>query len=488
MSIRRAQRRALVALLAVWSVVFGALSPVLAAQESQVPAGHAQVISSGVDLMPRGDVAWRVTSSTARPGDEAEFFRRTLGFAIALDEPVLITNGTTGHSSLVDAGQALFHPEGASERRSSVSNDSAEYVNIELIVAEDVDDEDTLGTSELLFAGDGFSAPSGNRDVRLTRDVLGPGEEAAFEATSDAPYLLYLAAGAIQVTDEDNDITELGAGDAIELTGDVEILAGANQGGTWLVASIGEEVEIPPLPTVEPEAEIGTLEMRLEVCPDGFDEECEPDVDREVVALAFHNVDDENWIIPDRAEWSEDDTVLTYDDLPAGDYTTAPEDDPQPNTRVRGADWNDDEEGWEFEIEPGETTVLRVQLDLSSTSDTGAFHVILLDCPAGTDLDGDTSACEASENPWDLWIAPPDGGMDDAQWLFEDAYDLGFGEFLFEDLNEGTWEFSPDEDGPSGPVEVLVTGDAYEIPDLWAVDIDAGERAQATVYRMSTLR
>ena len=224
--------------------------------------------------------------------------------------------------------------------------------------------------------------------------------------------------------------------------------------------------------------------MRLEVCPDGFDEECEPDVDREVVALAFHNVDDENWIIPDRAEWSEDDTVLTYDDLPAGDYTTAPEEDPQPNTRVRGADWNDDEEGWEFEIEPGETTVLRVQLDLSSTSDTGAFHVILLDCPAGTDLDGDTSACEASESPWDLWIAPPDGGMDDAQWLFEDAYDLGFGEFLFEDLNEGTWEFSPDEDGPSGPVEVLVTGDAYEIPDLWAVDIEAGERAQATVYRM----
>ena len=160
MTIRRAQRRALVALLAVWSVVFGALSPVLAAQESQVPAGHAQVISSGVDLMPRGDVAWRVTSSTARPGDEAEFFRRTLGFAIALDEPVLITNGTTGNATLVDAGQALFHPEGASERRSSVSNDSTEYVNIELIVAEDVDDEDTLGSSELLFAGDGFSAPT----------------------------------------------------------------------------------------------------------------------------------------------------------------------------------------------------------------------------------------------------------------------------------------------------------------------------------------
>jgi hypothetical protein len=223
--------------------------------------------------------------------------------------------------------------------------------------------------------------------------------------------------------------------------------------------------------------------MRLEVCPDGFDEPCEPDVEREVVALTFHHVDDENWIIPDRAVWSEDDTVLTYKDLPAGDYTTGPEEESQPNTRVEGADWNDDREGWEWEIEPGETTVIRVQLDLSA-SDAGAFHVILLDCPEGTDLEGDTSACEATEDPWNLWIAPPDGNEDDAQWLFEDAYDLGFGEFLFEDLPEGTWEFSPDEDGPDGPVQVLVTGDAYEIPDLWAVDVEAGERATATVYRV----
>jgi hypothetical protein len=220
--------------------------------------------------------------------------------------------------------------------------------------------------------------------------------------------------------------------------------------------------------------------MRLEVCPDGFDGECERDRDHEVIALAFHEVGDDNWIIPDRAELSRNDTVLTYRDLPVGDYTTAPEEDPQPDTRVVGATWNDDDEGWEFEIEADETTVLRVQLDTSNESETGALLVTLYDCDPDVAQD---SGCELAEEPWPVWIAPPDGGLDDARWLDEDAEEVGTSEYLFEGLATGTWEISPDEDGPDGPIGIVMDGDAYEIPGLWAVDIDAGETAEVRISR-----
>ena len=473
---RRVRGHVVWTIVVVWTVIAGLLAPAMA-QEAHVPAGHAQVIASGWTCCPSVDVAWRITANIAQPGDEAEFFDRTLGFVVANEEPVLVTDGATGNSSLVDTGQALFQPEGTSQRRSSVSNDESAYLGIDLIVAEDVDDDDTLGSADLLFAGEGFEAPDGTRDIRLTRDLLSPAEEGTFEATSDAPYLFYVAAGAIQVDDGDDHLVELREGQAAEFSGDISLLAGANQGGAWLVASIGEEVEVPPLPTREAD-ETGTLEMRLEVCPDGYDEDCEPDADREVVPLAFHHVDDENWIIPDRAEWSEDDTVLTYDELPAGEYTTAPEDDPQDNIRVRGGDWNDDEEGWEWEIEPGETTVIRVQLD-TSEAETGALVITLYDCGIEEESVQQDSGCELSDETWPIWIAPPDGGLDDALWLDEDAEATGSSEYLFDDLPAGTWDLSPDGDGPDGPIQVTVDGDAYEIPGLWAVDIEPGKRPRS---------
>ncbi len=466
-------------IVVVWSVVAGLLAPAVA-QESHVPAGHAQVIASGVDLIPKVDVAWRVTSSTAAPGDEAAFFNRTLGFVVATGDPILVTDGGNGNSTLVDAGQAVFQPEGASQRRSSVSEEESPFLGIDLIIAEDVDAEETLGESELVFAGEGFEAPDGNRDIRLTRDVLAPAEKGSFVATSDAPYLFYVVTGAIQVDDGNDHVTELREGQAAEFTGDISILAGANLGGTWLVASIGEEVDVPDIKATGDVT--GNLEMRLEVCPDGFDEDCERDDDHEVTPLAFHQVGSDNWIIPDRAETSNGDTVLTYRDLAVGDYTTAPEDDPQPDTRVKGATWNDDDEGWEFSIEADETTVLRVQLD-TSVEETGALRITLYDCGEELGVQQNDSGCKLASEPWPVWVAPPDAGLDDFLWLDEDAEPLQNGAYLFENLQAGTWQLSPDEDGPSGPIEVTVEGDAYEIPDLWAVDIEPGETAEVLLAR-----
>ena len=136
MSSIRFRWRALSAPLAVFLLVLMSVVPTMSlAQTSTVPTGHAQVIAQGVDLMPRVPVAWRMTESRAAPADEAEFFARTLGFTIGTDDPILVTDGNSDALTLLHDGQASFHPEGASERRSSTTNSSTDYVNIELIVS-----------------------------------------------------------------------------------------------------------------------------------------------------------------------------------------------------------------------------------------------------------------------------------------------------------------------------------------------------------------
>lgn len=114
-----------------------------------------------------------------------------------MGDPVLVSDEATDRHVPLDEGEASFHAEGARERRSSTTNDPVDYVNFELIVADAVDSPESVGSSRLTFAGDGFRAPRGHRDVQLVRDVLGPEEEGAISGTSEAPSLLYVSDGAL---------------------------------------------------------------------------------------------------------------------------------------------------------------------------------------------------------------------------------------------------------------------------------------------------
>ncbi len=187
--------------LAIFLLVLTSTLPSISlAQTSTAPTGHAQVIAQGVDLMPRVPVAWRMPESQAAPTDEAEFFPRTLGFTIGVDDPILVTDDDSDALTLLHEGEASFHPEGASERRSSTTNATVEYVNIELIVADAVDSPESVGSSRLTFTGEDFRVPRGYRDLQLMRDVLAPAEEGAISGSGDAPSLLYVSGGALQVT------------------------------------------------------------------------------------------------------------------------------------------------------------------------------------------------------------------------------------------------------------------------------------------------
>jgi hypothetical protein len=121
---------------------------------------------------------------------------------------------------------------------------------------------------------------------------------------------------------------------------------------------------------------------------------------------------------------------------------------------------------------------------LKSGGDTGSLQLYLYDCPPGTDPTVDSSDCQPTDVPWNLWVAPENAQLGDERWLLEDAVEIDHAAYRFNDLAPGTWDFSPDQDGPTGPVEIVITGDPTTRPGLWQVEIEAGGEAVASVYRM----
>lgn len=483
-------------LLVAFMVLINPLRSHTTMAQNSPGTGHSQVIAQGVDLLPTEEVAWRVTESTAKPGDEAEFFDRTLGFVVATSDPFLVS-GSNGENTLLHPGQASFHPEGASERRSSLNDDDATYRNIELIVASGVDDEDTLGSSDLVFGGDAFEAPRGTYNLQLTREVMDPGADSTFEVTNAHPYVLIVTEGALQVTSEDGEVTELEAGDIAEFSDNLALLSGNDDGATWIVAAIGDEVEIPAVATDEPAADTGEVVFTMYACPDGTDvteetDDCEP-VDEPWIG----------WLAPLGADNPDDFLNLDADGKTLGDgqfafrnlepgtwefYADPDHYDDLP-VRIEGdAKAKDDDSGiWTVKVRAGKTSEVSLYTVLPEAK-IGALSVSLWECPAGTDPITDASNCAPSEDAWDLLVTL-DGQASRVEWTLADA----------ELVAPGTWEFS---EMPASMLTVSMPvpgeGEAIEaIGDIspasvdddarlwWMTEVPTGSMAEITFFHVA---
>src|SRR6186997_2558974 len=102
--------------VALIAMPIGLVAAQQALRDHASPAiGHAQVVTQGIADLPEGDVVWRVVRRTAEPRQDAKAVEHVLGFVLAADEPVLLTNVTDegnedvallapGESFLVKAG------------------------------------------------------------------------------------------------------------------------------------------------------------------------------------------------------------------------------------------------------------------------------------------------------------------------------------------------------------------------------------------------
>lgn len=128
-------------------------------------------------------VAWRVVSDVAEVAPDAAFERRALGFAVNPSpfDALLVTDAATGTAFRLAPGEALFTPDGVSQRRESLGFGPMSYLRLALVPAAQASD---AGGDRLRFAGPAFAAPSGRVTLALLRVPLEAGDAASLPAAS----------------------------------------------------------------------------------------------------------------------------------------------------------------------------------------------------------------------------------------------------------------------------------------------------------------
>jgi hypothetical protein len=230
------------------------------------PAGaYAEVIAQGVGSIPADEAAWRLVQDTAEPVGDAAFEERALGFAVATDDALLLTDESDGARTRLAHGEAAFVDEGVTQRREGLGDGSSPYWRIALVPSADAED---AGGDTLVYAGDPFTAPAGDRDVDLVAAQLGTNQSTMVK--SDYPVLVAVAAGqATAAPVAGGEPVELGKGEAATIAGSVALKA--TKGGTRiLVAVVGAAVPSAQGP-IDDGGETGTgkIIVTSKLCPAG---------------------------------------------------------------------------------------------------------------------------------------------------------------------------------------------------------------------------
>jgi hypothetical protein len=263
---------ALVAVLVTLSSTGAAVAKLQATDETPA-TGHAEVIAQGVAELPDIPAIWRVAKLEAQPAERAPVAERLLGFALADEEPVLVTDAGTGNETRLGPGEALFVHQGAQQTRASLSGDPVPYYIIDFMPASDAG---ILGNAELVFASDDFAAPSGRRDLDLVRDVLQP-KEVSTLAQGFTPTLVLVTEGTVKVTPEGGEAVTLRSGDAATFDAALSIKATGSRQAAYVAAVVGSDTKpvskpIEPAPTPTSTAATtptGSIGIAMYACPEG---------------------------------------------------------------------------------------------------------------------------------------------------------------------------------------------------------------------------
>ena len=217
----------LVALLIVSPLGQAGARRVLQGGPSDSPAiGGSQVTTQGIAELPDGEIVYRVVKRTAPARGGAKVGRRVLSIVLATDEPVLLSNeredGTILDIARVAPGESYLVQAGTRQIRSSLDNESVEYLAVEIVRESSGPD---IGNGELLFLSDPFTAPEGPRDIDFVRNIL-EGNDVGLVPDSGNTVAILATDGAIDILPANGTPTTLQAGEsAIFPAGDIEIEA-----------------------------------------------------------------------------------------------------------------------------------------------------------------------------------------------------------------------------------------------------------------------
>jgi hypothetical protein len=235
-------------------------------QPASVAGENTEVVAQGISTFTGGEMAWRLVEDTAEPIGDAGFEERALGFAVATEGAVLLTDDPSGARALLDEGEATFTGEGAVQLRESLEDTATPYLRIGLVEASEANNGNG---DDVLFAGNGFDAPDGDYEVALTGVKLAADESASVASEFEA--LVVVTEGEVTVGDGE----VIGAGEATVVDGDVQLQTEDDAARVY-VAAIGSEVPAAPVapvekstPVVVEETGVGKIVVTNELCPAG---------------------------------------------------------------------------------------------------------------------------------------------------------------------------------------------------------------------------
>lgn len=199
-------------------------------------SASAQVIAQGVIAIPASELIWRIERQVAPPPASAEPVVASNGFLLGAEGAVLVETTGEGPQTRLAAGEAVLTLAGAEQVRAAIGATAATYFDLALVAADAAPSE----SGEPLFSSEPMTGLDGRHDVDLVRDVL-PASGATELPAGAAPTLLFVTAGAADVTLVSGEIFTLAADQAIAVSGPVVLTAGA-EGAVVLAAVTGPAV------------------------------------------------------------------------------------------------------------------------------------------------------------------------------------------------------------------------------------------------------
>lgn len=236
---RRVPRRLLLLFLVIGltvAPVAGVAAWFQSPTDASPATGSAQVIAQGVITIPASDLIWRIERQVAPPPASAEPVVASNGFLLGAEGSVLVEDTGEGPQTRLAAGEAVLTREGTEQVRAAIGATAATYFDIALVAADATPSTD----GELLFTSEPFVGLDGRHDVDLVRDVL-PGSGTMELPSGAGPTLLFVTAGAVDVTLVSGEVFTLAADQAIAVSGPVVMTAGAD-GAVALAAVTGPAV------------------------------------------------------------------------------------------------------------------------------------------------------------------------------------------------------------------------------------------------------
>jgi hypothetical protein len=331
--------RALIALMFLVALLPGRPASAQELQEQGAEAAtadprQAQVIAHGVVAMPATEIAWRLSRREAMPPERAVLENRAARFVLADDGVIAIVDDAGSIRTRLTPGEAIWTESGGRRAVVSLDGNRAGYYEIALVPAAAQTASDGAATTAA------FSAPEAEAvDVDLIRDVLERGEEREI-AAGLTPLLLTVTSGKVFAETADGEISEISAGEFVQIEGGVVVVGASRAPAAFVVArvdsSIAERVtlkDLSPVPaaTLPPAASpasatpVSALDgpasvaISALVCPAAYrDDDFAADCTIPAEGTAFSIEADGEAVL---SELTGHDGALTFSGVPPGDYT-----------------------------------------------------------------------------------------------------------------------------------------------------------------------